>query len=296
MFGERFQGLSAGIAAAVCYGMNPLGAKALYAEGLSADSVLFYRYALAALLLGAWVAARGEGFAVSRREMGVAAVLGALFAVSSLTFFASFRVMDSGLACTLLFVYPAMVAGIMALCFGERLTWAMGGALALALAGIGLLCRGGEGGVGATGVALVMASALTYALYIVVVNRARLTLSAAKLTFYVLLFGLPLLLAHEWFLGQAAPQPLTSPTMILWALMLAIVPTVLSLSLMAVAARRVGSTPTAVTGALEPLTALAIGVTVFGETFSPRLALGVALIVGAVTLLTLATARRPAAA
>lgn len=76
MFGARTQGILFAIAAAVCYGLNPLGAKSLYAAGLTADSVLFYRYALAAALLGAWVAWRGEGFRLTRRECAWAAALG----------------------------------------------------------------------------------------------------------------------------------------------------------------------------------------------------------------------------
>lgn len=136
MFGARTQGILFAIAAAVCYGLNPLGAKSLYAAGLTADSVLFYRYALAAALLGAWVAWRGEGFRLTRRECAWAAALGGCFGLSSLAFFASFAVMDSGLACALLFVYPAMVAAIMALCFGERLGAARAAALAGGIGGV----------------------------------------------------------------------------------------------------------------------------------------------------------------
>lgn len=142
MFGARTQGILFAIAAAVCYGLNPLGAKSLYAAGLTADSVLFYRYALAAALLGAWVAWRGEGFRLTRRECAWAAALGGCFGLSSLAFFASFAVMDSGLACALLFVYPAMVAAIMALCFGERLGAARAAALAGGIGGVALLWGG----------------------------------------------------------------------------------------------------------------------------------------------------------
>ena len=142
MVGKLVQGIACGIAAAVCYGMNPLGARALYARGFTPDSALFYRYGFAVLLLGIWVAARRESFRIGWREFGILAGLGALFSVSSLTFFESFCVMDTGLACTLLFVYPLMVAVIMALCFGERLTKATVAALALALGGIALLCGG----------------------------------------------------------------------------------------------------------------------------------------------------------
>ena len=50
--------------------------------------------------------------------------------------------------------------------------------------------------------------------------------------------------------------------------MLALIPTVVSLVLMTVAVHAIGSTPTAVMGALEPLTAVVIGVTIFGELFT----------------------------
>lgn len=95
------------------------------------------------------------------------------------------------------------------------------------------------------------------------------------------------MLGHEALCGRPLPQPLTTPAMALWALMLAVVPTVLSLVLMAEAVRRIGETPTAVMGALEPLTALAVGIVCFGEALTPRGALGVLLILGAVTLITL---------
>ena len=60
--------------------------------------------------------------------------------------------------------------------------------------------------------------------------------------------------------------------------MLALIPTVVSLVLMTVAVHAIGSTPTAVMGALEPLTAVVIGVTIFGELFTARLAAGIGLI------------------
>ena len=47
----------------------------------------------------------------------------------------------------------------------------------------------------------------------------------------------------------------------------------------------IGSTPTAILGALEPVTAVAFGVTVFGESLTPRLSLGILMIILAVTFI-----------
>ena len=281
---EKSKGTLCGIVAAVSYGMNPLGALSLYRAGINTNSVLFYRYALAAVLLAALLLVQKTSLRITRREFSVLGLLGVMFAVSSLTLFMSFHYMDAGIASTLLFVYPVMVAVIMAIFFRERISLVT--VLSLALCGIALLYRGEGGAVlNTAGVVLVMASSLSYALYIVVVNRASLNMSSVKLTFYVLLFGVAAIVLYSLCCPDQPLQLLSTPSMWGWAAMLALIPTVVSLVLMTVAVHAIGSTPTAVMGALEPLTAVVIGVTIFGELFTARLATGIGLILLAVTLI-----------
>lgn len=99
-------------------------------------------------------------------------VFGLLVGLSSVTLFEAYRYMDAGIASTLLFVYPLMVAIIMSAVFHERLKPVTIFSLATALVGIGLLYKG-EGGatLSVAGTALVMLSALSYALYIVGINK-----------------------------------------------------------------------------------------------------------------------------
>ena len=101
-----------------------------------------------------------------------------------------------------------------------------------------------------------MIASLTYALYIVVINQSSIKLSSIKLTFYVLLFCMVAIVFHSFFDGSNYLQPLTTPRMWLFAIMLALVPTVISLVTMTMAVHAIGSTPTAIMGALEPLTAV----------------------------------------
>ena len=284
---EKSKGTLCGIVAAVSYGMNPLGALSLYRAGINTNSVLFYRYALAAVLLAALLLVQKTSLRITRREFSVLGLLGVMFAVSSLTLFMSFHYMAAGIASTLLFVYPVMVAVIMAIFFRERISLVTVLSISLALCGIALLYRGEGGAVlNTAGVVLVMASSLSYALYIVVVNRASLNMSSVKLTFYVLLFGVAAIVLYSLCCPDQPLQLLSTPSMWGgWAAMLALIPTVVSLVLMTVAVHAIGSTPTAVMGALEPLTAVVIGVTIFGELFTARLAAGIGLILLAVTLI-----------
>lgn len=282
---SKLKGYLCGIGAAVCYGTNPLGALYLYEDGINANSVLFYRFALAVVMLGMLMAARRKSLKVSRRELSLLCALGVVFSTSSITLYFSFCFMDAGIASTLLFVYPVMVAVIMALLFKERLPAVSVFAIMLALSGIAMLYHGDGGATLSTrGVMLVMFSSLSYAVYIVVVNKSPLRMSSMKLTFYVLFFGMLTVLTNSFITGLNI-QMLTTPRMWSCAFMLALLPTVFSLVLMTISVHETGSTPTAVMGALEPLTAVVIGVAVFGEQLTPRLAAGIVLILTAVIMI-----------
>lgn len=276
--------LLGGIAAAT-YGMNPLFALPLYKEGMDPDSVLFFRYLFAIPILGIMLKARGRSFKLKRKEVFPLIILGWLVAISSLTLFQSYNHMEAGIASTILFVYPIIVALIMALFFKEKITLQTILCIFLALSGIGLLYQSGDGAtLSLIGISLVMASALSYAIYIVGVNRPILKdVATLKVTFYILLFGLSLFLVRVDF-GQSLQ---IVDKWYLWGnlLALAVFPTAISFLCTTQAIQYIGSTPTAILGALEPVTAVFFGVTIFGEALTPRLGCGIILIILAVTFI-----------
>lgn len=281
---SKLKGTLCSIGAAVSYGLNPLGALPLYSQDINTNTVLFFRYGLAVVLLALFMLFKHQSFVITKKETSILAALGVLFAMSSLTLFMSFHYMGAGIACTLLFVYPVMVAVMMTVLFKEKLTIITVLSIILALSGIALLYKGNDGDVlNITGVILVMISSLTYAIYIIVVNKSPLRISSVKLTFYVLLFGVISLIIYSLAGDQSNyVQMLTTPEMWFYALVLALFPTVISLLLMVVAVHEIGSTPTAIMGALEPLTAVVIGVVMFGEQLTLRMAIGVLMILVAV--------------
>lgn len=282
---KRFFGTLCGILAAVCYGTNPLGALKLYGEGMSTPCVLFYRFSLAWIIIVAVLCFRRESIQVSRRELRTLLGLGSLFAISSLTLYLSFHLMAAGVASTILFIYPVLTAIIMAIFFKERAgitTWL---SILLSMVGVALLYwTGGEGHLSPLGVALVIASALSYALYIIVVDRSELNMSPFKINFYVLACCALVMLGYALVTGSnmSLPHSATAWFFVGW---LAVVPAIMALVLMVYAAKYIGSTATAILGALEPLTAVLIGIFCFGEAFSLQLALGIILILAAVVFI-----------
>lgn len=285
MRNRKLIGTLAGIAAAVCYGTNPLGALKLYAEGMQTNSVLFYRFGLAWVIIAIVMLFRKESLKVTRQEFTALTGLGLLFIVSSLTLYLSFHYMAAGVASTILFTYPVMTAVIMAVFFRERITWTTVCALVLSGVGVALLYWSDNAGTLSTiGVVLVLASALSYALYIILVNRSNLQMSSFKINFYVLFYCALGMVVYSLIAGLPLklPQTATSWFYVGW---LAIVPAIFALVLMVYAAKYVGSTATAILGALEPLTAVLIGIFVFNEPFTLNLAIGIILILGAVVII-----------
>ena len=279
----KAKGYILGSIAAGSYGMNPLFALPLYKAGMDPDSVLFFRYLFAIPLLGIMIKARGRSFKIQRKETFPLIIMGLLVALSSLTLFLSYNYMAAGIASTLLFVYPIMVALIMAMVFKEKLALQTIVCMLLALGGIGLLYKSEDGStLSLIGTLLVFASSLSYAIYIVGINQTSLkNVATLKVTFYVLLFGLSLFVARLLYSGVLN----TPDQWYLWAnlLALAVFPTAISFLCTTGAIQYIGSTPTAILGALEPVTAIFFGIAVFGESLTVRESFGLVMIIVAVT-------------
>ena len=284
---KRRIGLSYGAFAAASYGTNPLFALPLYAAGIGVNSVLFYRYAIALILYGLWLKfVKKINFKISHQEGFVLLILGLFFSLSSYTLFDAFKYIEAGIACTILFIYPVLVAIIMAIFFKEKITKTVIASISLISVGITLLYHGKEGAtLNLHGVLIVLLSALLYSLYIVGVKNIKLIrhMNSAKMTFYVMLFGLIVYITNLNFCTQL--QPLTSPLLWLYAFGLALFPTIISIETINVAIKLIGSTTTAILGSLEPLTALFFGVVIFHEQLTVRIMIGIVAILCGVILI-----------
>lgn len=252
---------------------------------MNPNSVLLFRYGIGIPILAIIMMIRKLKFKLKLDELIPVFVLGILMALSSLTLFESYNYMNSGVASTLLFVYPIMVAVIMTFFFKESFKISLILCFIFMGSGLILLMRpDGNNGINAYGFLLVMVSALTYAIYIVLVNTSK-TISripTTKLLFYVLIFG-----SSVFLFKIAIGTPLTLPIQTTgWynLIALAIIPTVLSLACTSAAIHIIGSTPTAIFGALEPVTAVVLSVILLGQPITAREIVGGLLIVIATTI------------
>lgn len=281
------RGYALGLLANVCYATNPLFSLPLLHAGVGVSSVLFQRYLLALplyVILAAGI--KKVSLALPRSAWLPVAMMGLLFGASSLALYSAFLYIDGGLACTILFVYPAMVTLLSVCFFGEKLSLRLLLALLATTSGIALLYRGGgDAPLDIRGVLWSLASAAFYAFYILGVRHIHpvRALRAEVLTFYVMLVSMGLFGVK--LAAEGAMQLPSAP--LHWGCMLAIalIPTIVSLETFTRALHRIGAVRLSILGSAEPLVAIAIGVAVFGETLTLAIIIGVLLILGGILLI-----------
>ena len=280
-------GYLAGIISGITYGMNPLFGVPVINKGLDVNSLLFYRYGMATLLMLAFMLLAKKQIRITWKQFGLMTILGILFTGCSITLFEAYKYIPSGVATSILYVYPIMVALIM-MVFGQYPSWQTWISIFAGVAGAVLLSmKGGGGFIDWKGIVLVVASGLCYTLFIVIVNLSKQVKSIPNLTltFYCFFIGSLMLFVCSGFGAQLNPVPDT----VSWlnVLGLAVLPTAVATITLAASTKAVGATKTSVLGILEPLTAIFIGTLVFKEEFTLNVALGVALILFAILFMIL---------
>ena len=164
---SKAKGYFLGALGAASYGTNPIFAIPLYNCGMDSESVLFFRYLLAIPVIALMMKARGRSFALKKGDIVPALAMGILMALSSYTLFVSYKYMGAGIASTLLFLYPIMVAVIMSVFFKEKAGLVTAISIVLALSGVFLISfKEGGGMVSLTCTMFVFLSALRYAIYL----------------------------------------------------------------------------------------------------------------------------------
>ena len=251
--------------------------------------MLLFRYGFSAAILAGWMLLKKEPFKVRGRELGLLVVLGLLFSCSSLFLFFSYEFIPSGLATTLVYLYPVFVALIMVFLrfYPSWQTWL---SIIATFGGILLLSSPSSGAeIKIPGIILATASALSYAFYLVIVNRSKRirNVSEHTLTLYALLTGTVLFVSLRALQGGSFVEGID--TVADWGNLigLAIVPTMISMLTLALSSRYIGPTKTSILGVFEPLTAILIGTLLFGEPLTLKMAIGIAVCVGAVVFMIL---------
>lgn len=279
----KLRGYVLGIISAISYGLLPIFILPIKHAHFSLDITLFYRFLFSALMIGGYLLYSKESFLISKKELFIFTVLGICYALSSEFLFLGYDYLTAGIASTVLFIYPVIVALIMFFFYKEKLTRLSIFSLFLAFAGVIILClKGNSMEINYLGLGIVMLSSIFYALYIVVVNKSKIQASGFKLSFYSMLFTSGFFMAKAILGNESFIIP--SVNIFVNFLVFAFLTTVISSLCLVYAIKYIGSTPAAILGALEPVVAVLISVLLFHEKFTFNLFLGIILILIGVIL------------
>ena len=268
---------------AFTYGLIPLFMIPMKKEeSFSVDATLFYRFLIASGAIVFFLFYQKERLRISFREMLIMSLLGLLYALSAEFLFLAYDYLSPGIASTIIFSYPIIVALVLIPFYKAKLTLPTLLSLLLVVAGVGVLSIKKGEALNYIGLGISLLGALVYALYILIVNKVRIESSGVKISFYSMLFSSLYFLVKSLLLRE-------SITISSWALagdliLFAIITTSLSLVTLVYAVRYIGSTPTAIMGAFEPIVAVLISVGLFGEQLTPSLVIGGMVIITGVLI------------
>lgn len=291
---DRVKGILYAAVSSSTFGLAPLFTLLLLGAGYSSFEVLSYRWGVASLFLGSLGLLSGRNFRLSRREFFTVFLLSLFRAATSLSLVIAYQHIASGVASTIHFMYPLAVALAMMCFFRERGSVWVFAAIGMSIVGAVMLSLGNvdfEQGNSALGMISACVSVVSYGGYIVGVRKSRAAeIDSTVLTCYVMGLGALYFICGGLSTGGIRLE--TDGMTWLWILGLALPATAVSNMTLVQAIKRIGPTLTSIFGAMEPLTAVVIGVAVFHEPFTMQGAAGILLIVAAVSIVVLRSSSR----
>lgn len=270
------------------FGFSPLFSLLLIAGGLTTFDVLTYRWLVAAFAMFIIAKLMRKSLRLnSFSELFKIILLSVLRAATSITMLIAFENISSGVVSTINFLYPVVVAACMMMFFGDKFSWVTIGAIASSILGVYLLASGDDvyvkGGDFTYGMWMSLISVFTYAAYYILMKQTKADkIESVKFSTWMMGFcGIYFFLGCVFFDHEL--NLVTDPILILYILGIGLWATLASNFFGVKAVRRIGPTMTSILGALQPVTAVILGVIFLGETVSWLSLLGILIILAAVS-------------
>lgn len=284
---KKINGIIYTVLSSAAFGVMPIFAKIAYSGGANAITVLFLRFFLAALIILPYIVVTKKDFKINRAQLVhiiFLAIIG--YTATTYTLFISYNYISVGLSTTLHFIYPVIVTVFAVILYKEKLYWRKILALALSVLGIYLLVGGGDVVINFKGVGFAILSGCFYAYYIVGVSHSEVNkIDTFVLTFYLAAIAALSLLIMGMINGQLDFN--MESYSFLASGGIALVSTVLALTMFLKGIKIIGPSSAAILSTLEPIVSIILGVLVLKEQLSITIVMGCVLILFSVIILTL---------
>lgn len=288
---NKIVGIVSALVAAATFGMIPLFSLPLIESGMSEISVLFYRCLLSGTAIAGMCAVTSKSLKVSKNVLVRILGLSCIYTMTAVGLMYAYKYISSGVVTTIHFLYPIIVAFLMMVLYKEKISSKIMLAAFFTLAGVAMLSWSGDGFLNLTGIMLALATAFTYAFYIIALKQKGVRDTDSRVViFYIMLFCTMIFGGLGLATTGINPVPNAGSWMNLF--MLALLPTIVSNMALVKAIKYAGATTTSILGSAEPLVAVLFGVLVFSERLSALGIGGLVVIIGSVSYVILAESRK----
>lgn len=257
---------------AIIFGLMPLLTKIIIARGATSLTIPFFRVFYVTIVLFFVLKIKKIDLHLEKRDL-LSAILTSIFG-SGLTIIIlneSYNHVDTGIATSLHFLYPLFVAILCCFFYGEKIKKKQ--IISLSFALVGIICFMSKGNGSLFGYLLAIASGLTYAFYLVKMDKTGLVkMNAFKLSFYLALFTTIEIFTMNLFMQDVVFKMDAIAYGLL--LVLALSSSFLATVLLQKGVLLLGSTRASFICLLEPVTSMIVGILWLNEAFTFNKGLG----------------------
>ena len=272
--------------AAVLFGFMPIWVKQANAAGMGTLEICFIRSLIAGVIMFIVLLLRRQSLRLQAKQLKWLTLAGLLvYAPTLLSLYAAYLYLPAGVATSLHYLFPVLVMLLSWLVLGRqlrRLQW-----LAVFMSLVGIWCMSGSSSGGSwIGVGLALASALLFAVYILMIdNPALKEVSSMVIIFYVCMFTaafffIVLLARGQW-------PVVFNPVGWLYCCLVAILCAAVAMILFIIGVKSIGPDNTAILSTLEPVVSIVAGIVILGEILTPTIIIGCLLVLGAVFIISI---------
>ena len=290
-------GLALAVVGAIAFSGKAIIVKLAYRYGVDAVTLIMLRmlFALPIFVAMAWWASRGQPPLSGRDWAGVAGLGFSGYYLSSFLDFAGLAYVSASLERLILYLNPTLVMLLGWLLY--RKTWRplqLAG-MAISYAGV-MLVFGHEvklqGEQTVLGALLILASALTYAVYLVYSGQMVKRLGSLRLVGLATSVACLCCLLQFVLLRPLGSALAVAPQVVWLSVLNATLCTALPVLLVMMAIERIGPAITAQTGMIGPLSTILMGVLILGEPFTAWIAAGTVLVIAGIFVFSRSAAPR----
>ena len=289
---SSLKGISMTAGAGIIFGAFPIFTTLFVQFGGDVDSFNLYGFVLTVVFLAAYIAATKRSFALPKQAVLWVILAGVANVATRILLTYSYQYLDVGIATTLHFLYPLFAALLGSLCFREKMPVYKWIAFVVASLSVSLFASGTQTGGQLIGIVLAVVSAVCFALYMLITEKANLTeLDPVVFVFYVSLVSTVGCL----FMGIGGPLIVAVPMKALVVLLLcAIVNNVIGFALQQQGVRYLGAAMTALFSLFEPVFSCIFGAIFLQQAMGIKSVFGIVLILLSLAAIVLLDNRKTA--